>query len=41
MEGFHYVDIYSTNGLEYLIVVGLLNAFELMWKMMKKYANRK
>jgi len=35
MEGFHYVDIFSTKGLEYCLVVGFLVAFVLMWKLMK------
>ena len=35
MEGFQYVDIFSTKGVEYLLVIGFMIAFVLMWKLMR------
>jgi glycine cleavage system H lipoate-binding protein len=32
MEGFSYVDIYATKGIEYLIVIGFLFAVMLFWR---------
>lgn len=32
MEGYSYVDIYATKGIEYLLVLALLAAFILFWK---------
>jgi len=32
MEGFRFVDIYATKGIEYLIVIGFLATFVLFWR---------
>ncbi|GAB4367129.1 MAG: hypothetical protein Kow0042_07480 [Calditrichia bacterium] len=31
MEGFHYVDLFATKGLEYILVIGFLLVFALFW----------
>ncbi len=36
MEGFHYVNLFATKGIEYLIVIGFLIVFILYWQ----YLNR-
>jgi glycine cleavage system H protein len=32
MEGFTYVDIFATKGIEYLLVIGFLMVFILFWR---------
>jgi glycine cleavage system H protein len=34
MEGFTYVDIFATKGIEYLLVIGFLVLFILFWKLL-------
>ncbi len=34
MEGFRYVDLFATKDLEYLLVIGFLVAFVVIWKLM-------
>jgi glycine cleavage system H protein len=34
MEGFTYVDIFATKGIEYLLVIGFLMVFILFWKIL-------
>jgi glycine cleavage system H lipoate-binding protein len=38
MEGFSFVDIYATKGIEYLIVIGFLATFVFFWKYMSPRA---
>lgn len=38
MEGFKYVDIFATKGLEYLIVIGFLVTLVLFWRALNKPA---
>lgn len=34
MDGFSYVDIFETKGLEYLLVIGFLTSFVLFWRLL-------
>jgi glycine cleavage system H protein len=38
MEGFTYVDIFATKGIEYLLVIGFLILFILFWKFLARPA---
>jgi glycine cleavage system H protein len=38
MEGFTYVDIFATKGLEYLLIIGVLITFVSFWGFLKKPA---
>lgn len=41
MEGFHYVNLFATKGIEYLIVIGFLILFILYWRYLNKPARVK
>ena len=36
MEGFTYVDIFATKGIEYLLVIGALLLFIPFWRMVSR-----
>ncbi|MCK4893970.1 MAG: glycine cleavage system protein H [Calditrichia bacterium] len=36
MEGFTYVDLYATKGIEYILVLGFLIAFIIYWKFLSR-----
>ncbi len=38
MEGFSYIDIFATKGIEYLLVIGFLLLFILFWKFLSRPA---
>ena len=38
MEGFTYVDIFATKGIEYLLVIGVLLLFIPFWRMVSRPA---
>ena len=38
MEGFHYVDIFATKGIEYLLVIGFLLLFVIFWRFLSRPA---
>lgn len=40
MEGFSYVDIFATKGIEYLLVIGFLLLFVVFWKFLSRPARR-
>jgi len=40
MEGFSYVDIFATKGIEYLLVIGFLLLFVFFWKYLTRPAKR-
>jgi len=40
MEGFSYVDIFATKGIEYLLVIGFLLLFVVFWKFLGRPARR-
>jgi glycine cleavage system H protein len=40
MEGFSYVDIFATKGIEYLLVIGFLLLFILFWRFLGRPARR-
>jgi glycine cleavage system H protein len=40
MEGFSYVDIFATKGIEYLLVIGFLLLFVVFWRFLSKPAKR-
>jgi glycine cleavage system H lipoate-binding protein len=39
MEGFTYVDIFATKGIEYLLVISFLLLFTFFWRMLNRPAN--
>jgi glycine cleavage system H protein len=36
MEGFTYVDLFATKGIEYILVIGFLIAFIIYWKLLNR-----
>ena len=40
MEGFSYVDIFATKGIEYLLVIGFLLLFVVFWRFLSRPAKR-
>lgn len=40
MEGFSYVDIFATKGIEYLLVIGFLLLFTFFWRFLSRPAKR-
>ena len=40
MEGFHYVDLFATKGVEYILVIGFLVALIVYWRVLNKAAKR-
>jgi glycine cleavage system H lipoate-binding protein len=40
MEGFHYVDIFASKGLEYLLVLGFLAVFTVVWWLLNRPARK-
>ncbi len=40
MEGFSYVDIFATKGIEYLLVIGFLLLFTFFWRFLSRPARR-
>jgi glycine cleavage system H protein len=40
MEGFSYVDIFATKGIEYLLVIGFLLFFVVFWRFLSRPAKR-
>ena len=40
MEGFSYVDIFATKGIEYLLVIGFLLLFVVFWEFLSRPAKR-
>ena len=40
MEGFSYVDIFATKGIEYLLVIGFLLLFVVFWRFLGRPARR-
>jgi len=40
MEGFNYVDIFATKGIEYLLVIGFLLFFVVFWRFLSRPARR-
>jgi glycine cleavage system H protein len=36
MEGFSYVDIFATKGIEYLLVIGFLLLFIFFWRYLSR-----
>ena len=40
MEGFTYVDIFATKGIEYLLVIGALLLFIPFWRMVSSSGTR-
>jgi glycine cleavage system H protein len=41
MDGFRYIDIFSSKGLEYLLVIGFLLAFTAIWWLLRRYEARR
>jgi len=40
MEGFSYVDIFATKGIEYLLIIGFLLLFTFFWRYLSRPAKR-
>ena len=40
MEGFSYVDIFATKGIEYLLIIGFLLLFIVFWRFLSRPARR-
>lgn len=41
MEGFHYVDLFATKGIEYLLVIGFLLVLIIYWRFLNSPAKEK
>lgn len=40
MDGFHFIDIFATKGIEYLIVIAFLVSLPFVWRFLNRPARR-